>query len=147
MRQLPAQTSDTPAPRRAPHCRATDPPRCQTFAPRNAIRQTIATDLRRVSEPPPRRVSNAIRQTIVTPPPRRASNPPSITPRVTDHPRKPPNPRPAAPPNASSQVETQKGPTAYYHTVGPSRVVPRADIKFFVVIVNYSVFIVGYIRY
>ena len=53
-------------------------------------------------------------------------------------------PLPAAPPNASSQVETQKGPTAYYHTVGPSRVVPRAGAKIFVTGGDYCVFICGH---
>ena len=95
MRQLPSQTSDTPAPRPAT--------RCQTSAPRNGSRQTIATDLRRVSEP-----------------------------------------LPAASPNASSQVETQKGPTAYYHTVGPSRVVPRAGARILVTGGDYCVFICGH---
>ena len=51
---------------------------------------------------------------------------------------------PAAPPNASSQVETQKGSTAYYHTVGPSRVVPRAGAKIFVIGGDYCVFICGH---
>ena len=81
--------------RRAPHCRATDPPapRCQTFAPRNGSRQTIATG------PPPRLRTPAPPRLQRNPPnhryapARRASNPPSITPLVTDHPRKPPNPR------------------------------------------------------
>ena len=91
MLQLPAAPRTRPA------------PRCQTSAPRNGSRQTIATDLRRISEP-----------------------------------------LPAAPPNASSQVETQKGPTAYYHTVGPSRVVPRAGARMLVTGGEYCVFICGH---
>ncbi len=55
-----------------------------------------------------------------------------------------PHHAPAAPPDPSSQVETQKGPTAYYHTVDPSRVVPRAGAKIFVTGGDYCVFICGH---
>ena len=85
--------------------------------------------------------------------------------RCDSSPPRPPIPRlPAAPPtrpasrpasrttpasrrtpaNASSQVETQKGPTAYYHTVGPSRVVPRAEARMLVTGGDYCVFICGH---
>ena len=85
--------------------------------------------------------------------------------RCDSSPPRPPIPRlPAAPPtrpasrpasrttpasrrtpaNASSQVETQKGPTAYYHTVGPSRVVPRAGARMLVTGGDYCVFICGH---
>ena len=82
----------------------------RTFAPRNAIRQTIATDIRRVSEPPPRRVSNAIRQTIVTPlpaapPTRPASRPASRTTPASR--RTPAPPRLPTPPPKSKRKKGQ----------------------------------------
>ena len=66
---------------------------------------------------------------------------PSSPPRPADTPSLQHAPQPADP---SSQVETQKGPTAYYHTVGPSRVVPRAGAKIFVTGGDYCVFICGH---
>ena len=94
--------------------------RCDSSPPRPPIPQLPTAPRTR---PAPRCQTstprNAIRQPIVTP-------------------------LPAASPNASSQVETQKGPTAYYHTVGPSRVVPRAGARMLVTGGDYCVFICGH---
>ena len=130
MRQLPAQTSDTPAPHRA-----TDPPRAPPRLQRKPPNH--------LHGPPPR---------LRTPsPPRLQPNPPThrYAParRVTDPPRPADTPslqHAPQPPDPSSQVETQKGPTAYYHTVDPSRVVPRAGAKIFVTGGDYCVFICGH---
>ena len=154
-------------------------------APRNGSRQTIATDLRRVSEPlpaaprtrPAPRCQTSAPPRLRTPAPPRAPlsnlcpaqrNPPnrrhgtsaaSPNPRPAASPPQSANPSlrpspprhgpaphhaPAAPPNASSQVETQVGPTAYYHTVDPSRVVPRAGARKLVTGGDYCVFICGH---
>ena len=125
MRQLPAQTSDTPAPHRA-----TDPPRAPP----------------RLQRKPPNHLHG--------PPPRHGPAPPAPT-RLQRNPpthryaparraHHAPHHAPAVPPDPSSQVETQKGPTAYYHTVDPSRVVPRAGAKIFVTGGDYCVFICGH---
>ena len=134
MRQLPAQTSDTPAPRRA-----TDPPR----APLSNLRPAQRKPPNHLHGPPPR---------LRTPsPPRLQPNPPThrYAParRVTDPPRPADTPslqHAPQPPDPSSQVETQKGPTAYYLTVGPSRVVPRAGARMLVTGGDYCVFICGH---
>ena len=107
MRQLPAQTSYTPAPRRAPHCRATDPPRAPLSNlcpaqrnPPNHRHGTSAASPTQSAKPSPRTSAaprtrpaphcqtsaprNAIRQPIVTPLPAAR-----ITPRITLPPRLP----------------------------------------------------------